>query len=183
MHEVFLGQLLRDYLTGEAIENTTYEDLRQSLARIFVEELGYSKAQLVPKVPVRFSRDGDMFERQADIVIYNDRGAPLLAVLFCAGQVNTFKREGLALARLLPNGPAPFLVITDTKTAILYNVASGDSMDEGMQALPPADRLTAMLQNTPHIHLSDKNIEMEKRILYAYSQFQKTCCEECVSVE
>ena len=183
MHEVSLGQILRDYLTGNAIESTTYEDLRQSLAKVFVEELGYNSANLIPKVEITFLRGAEEFSRSVDIVIYNDAGAPEVAVLFCAGQVNTFAREGLALARLLPKGPAPLLVITDTKTAVLFDVSTGKLLEEGIQALPRKEKLEKLLRTVQIEKLDEKTIEMEKRILDAYSQFQKTCCTECVSVE
>ena len=42
MHEVSLGQSIQDYLTGENLDMTTYEDLRQGLARLLVEEKGLS---------------------------------------------------------------------------------------------------------------------------------------------
>ena len=37
MHEVSLNQLITDYVSGREIMDTTYEDLRQALARMLVE--------------------------------------------------------------------------------------------------------------------------------------------------
>ena len=34
MHEVSLNQLITDYVSGREIMDTTYEDLRQALARM-----------------------------------------------------------------------------------------------------------------------------------------------------
>ena len=44
MHEVSLGGVIADYLTGEQLERTTYEDLRQALAKFLVEERGFAPA-------------------------------------------------------------------------------------------------------------------------------------------
>ena len=54
MHEVSLGATLRDYLTGQDVDHTTYEDLRQALARLLVEELGHPLGLVEPRVRVRF---------------------------------------------------------------------------------------------------------------------------------
>lgn len=54
MHEVSLGATLRDYLTGQDVDHTTYEDLRQALARLLVEELGHPRELVEPRVRVRF---------------------------------------------------------------------------------------------------------------------------------
>lgn len=54
MHEVSLGATLRDYLTGQDVDHTTYEDLRQALARLLVEELGHPRALVEPRVRVWF---------------------------------------------------------------------------------------------------------------------------------
>lgn len=72
MHETSLGETLRDYLTGESIEATTYEDLRQALARLLVEGLGYPAERVVPRLAVRFPR------RRRGILPYGrpDRDSP-----------------------------------------------------------------------------------------------------------
>lgn len=55
MHETSLGSVLRDYLTGESIDETTYEEFRQALARLLVEEKGYPRERLRPKVPLNYA--------------------------------------------------------------------------------------------------------------------------------
>ena len=58
MHEESLGNVIRDYLTGEELVETSYEEFRQALARMLVEEKGYPKDRLTPKVGVCFPVDG-----------------------------------------------------------------------------------------------------------------------------
>ena len=59
MHEVSLGGMLTDYLSGERIEETTYEEFRQALAKFLVEDKGFPKASLKAKVPLIFLIDGE----------------------------------------------------------------------------------------------------------------------------
>ncbi len=222
MHEVSLGQSIRDYLTGEQVDATTYEDLRQALARLLVEERGYPATALCPRVEVRFalpdaasgklrggvavpesrrgsvptgasqpsavpsagaaSEDARIGEacRVVDFVAMGPDGRPLLAVLFCAGQVNTYLRESLAAARLLPGGPAPLVVVTDTRDALLVATESGTVQGEGMRAIPAWSDALALAAAHPSLALSAERRDAEARILHAYTGFLKTCCGESV---
>lgn len=49
MHEVSLNRVITDYISGQEIMDTTYEDLRQALARMLVEDRKYPKAVIRPK--------------------------------------------------------------------------------------------------------------------------------------
>lgn len=186
MHEVSLGQTIRDYLTGEHIDRTTYEDLRQALARMLVEERGYPAAALRSKVSVRFpvvaasSGEAEEYCRTVDVAAYAEDGAPLLILLFCPGQVNTYRRESLAAARLFPGGPVPLVLVTDTRDAILVGVQEDVVLGEGMRAVPPWKELAALVQAHPVHPLSPERAEGERRILHTYSEFIKTCCDASV---
>lgn len=182
MHETSLGQTIRDYLTGEHIEATTYEDLRQALARILVEDKGYARDSVRSKVGVHFpvaTRDGEEEEycRTVDLAVYDGAGTPQLLLLFCPGQVNTYRREALAAARLFPGGPVPLLVVTDTREAMLVAVNDGTVLTEGMRAIPVRGWLEQLVTEYPVEPLTPDRIERERRILHTYSEFIKTCCD------
>ena len=201
MHEVSLGITLRDYLTGEQIDQTTYEDLRQALARMLVKEFGYPAEYLKPRVKVRYlpappaeaintnnagdnlpttqaSQDKETYCRTIDIVVYNEANQPVMLVLFCPGQVNTYRRETIAAARLISNGPAPLAVITDTRQALLVATASDTVLGEGIHAIPHYDTVKEIAAAHPTKPLSEDGKEKERKILHTYSGFIKTCCDE-----
>ena len=178
MHEVSLGGVLRDYLTGEAVERTTYEDLRQALARMLVEEQGYPPDRLTPKVDVAYCLDGKSECRTVDLVASDADGQPLLVVVFCSGQVGSYERESVAAARLTPGGPAPLVLITDTRDALLVRTDNGHALGRGMAAVPSWQRLAALAREVGRPELAPQAREREERILHAYSGFLKTCCAE-----
>ncbi|MFV0422666.1 type I restriction endonuclease subunit R [Oleidesulfovibrio sp.] len=178
MHEVSLGLSIRDYLTGENVEQTTYEDLRQALARMLVEELEYPSESLVPKVSVRFPVNGEEYCRTVDLAAHDVTGAPFFFLLFVPGQVNTFVRESLAAARLAAGGPVPLIAITDTRDALLLETATGTCLGEGMQALPRHKHALQLAAQNPVPELSADRILKERKILHTYSEFMKTCCDE-----
>lgn len=176
MHDISLGHTIEDYLTGEAVEATTYEDLRQALARLLVEERGWLAERLVPRYPIRAEVDGREYIRLVDIAGFDMDGKPLLLVLFAPGEVTTYERESLAAARLVENGPAPLVAVTDSKDAVLLAVKSGERLERGMQALPSPGRALALSEQYP-IHSLDRERRCrESRILYAYSESLYDCC-------
>jgi len=181
MHETSLGQSLRDYLTGERIEETSYEDCRQAMARMLVEERGYPKDQLRPKIGITFPIDGKPYCRVADLVAYDDAGRPLLVLFFTAGQPGTFDREIVAAARLIENGPAPLAAATDSKEAVLHETAHGTRVGQGFdEALPRWAHLLELASRHPALELDETQRQREGRILYTYSEFiYASCCHTC----
>jgi hypothetical protein len=177
MHETSLRQTIRDYLTGEELEETSYESFRQALARLLVEEYGYPRANLRPKVGITFPIEGRSYCRVADLAAYDESGAPLLIILFGAGQPGSFDRELVAAARLFPGGPAPLALATNTEDAVLHETSSGQRLGKGMAAVPRWEQLRALAAAHPAAPLDPARQEKERRILYTYSEFlYGSCC-------
>lgn len=176
MHDVSLGTTITDYITGETLDATTYEDLRQAMARLLVEEKGYPKKRLAPRVAVTIPIEGRDYSRLLDLVAYDEAGQPLLALLFCPGVVTTYNREALASARLLSPRPAPLVVVTDTKEAIVLETNQGEPLGEGLLAVPDWQRLQELAAAHPPPEMDDARRLRESRILYAYSESLYDCC-------
>ncbi|PTN37190.1 type I restriction enzyme HsdR N-terminal domain-containing protein [Desulfonatronum sp. SC1] len=180
MHEVSLDQSIQDYLTGENLEMTTYEDLRQGLARLLVEEKGYPKDNLSPRVAIQFHVDDKPFSRNVDILVRDGQGRPALALLFCSGTPETYTREAMYAARLLPDGPAPLVIVTDSKDAKLLSAASGKVLADGFVAIPSWEELQNLLAEHPAPDLDPARLAREQRVFYMYSGFLEGCCgQEC----
>ncbi|THB68675.1 MAG: type I restriction endonuclease subunit R [Desulfovibrio sp.] len=176
MHDISLGITIRDYLTDEEIESTTFEDLRQGLARFMVEELGYPKDRLKPRVAVTIPIDGKEYSRLADLMAFSESGEPLLLAMFCAGEVSTYVRESVAAARLYHEQPVPLTVVTDSKDAILVATATGKELGRSMHAIPRYADLQGLAGAHPIEPLPENQAEKECRILYAYTETLYKCC-------
>ena len=181
MHEVSLGNTLRDYLTGEIIEETTYEEFRQALAKLLVEERGYPRERLKAKVPLSYSVNNEEYGRELDLVAYDQDRRPLLVVIFCSGEVGSFERETAIAAQLMADGPAPFALTTDTRDASLLDTATGTVLAQGMQAVPYWDELLEKSVRMPRVPLSLERKERLTRIFHAYNGFliDSCCSSEC----
>jgi hypothetical protein len=189
MHEVSLGGMLTDYLTGESIDETTYEEFRQALAKFLVEEKGFPKASLKAKVPLVFQIDGQDTGRHIDLVAYDlsdtsgESGRPLMLVIFCAGDVGSFERETVSCARLFPGGPVPVAIATDSIGASILDSATGECTATGVRAIPTWEQVRARDAATPRIPLPQERRSKEERILHAYNGFlYGTCCSESCRV-
>lgn len=183
MHESSLGGTLRDYLTGEEIDETTFEEYRQLLARLLVEEMGYPKERIKAKAPLKYCVDGEDFERPIDYVVYDGEGRPLFIIIFCAGDVGSFERETVCAARLIEGGPVPFALVTDTMDASLLDVKTGDVIAQGMQAVPAWDKLNEMVAASAMKPLTDEQREKQTRVFHTYCGFiYGTCCSESCSL-
>ncbi len=178
MHEVGLGGTLVDYLTGEAREHTTYEDLCQALARYLVEEKGYKKELLRAHYPVAYEVDGERLQGEADIALFSASGRLCLLLLFCAGQINTYAREARAMARLALPEPVPLVVVTDTHEVDLIAVRDGSVLARGLRALPGRNEMEALAETYRFAPPDAERRAKESRILHAYTGFLKTCCGE-----
>ncbi|NJB67675.1 hypothetical protein GGQ74_001315 [Desulfobaculum xiamenense] len=180
MHETSLGRVVRDYLSGENVEETSYEEFRQAMARMLVEELGYPRERLGAKVGIEFSVDGTPYCRVVDIVVHDEADRPLMLVFFVPGQPGSYEREVVAAARLYPGGAVPLAVVTDTREALLIESHGGTVIETGVRAIARYDALPALVREHPARELDEAHLERERRILYAYSEFiYGSCCHTC----
>jgi len=183
MHETSLGGTLRDYLSGEEIDETTFEEFRQALARLLVEEKGYPRERIRAKVGLTYRVDGEEFERPLDFVVYDEQSRPIFLILFCAGNVGSFERETVCAGRLIKGGPVPYALVTDTMTASLMDVGTGEVKATGMAALPDWDALREMVAQAKVAPLTDEQRRRQTRVFHTYCGFLfGTCCSETCSL-
>ncbi len=179
MHEVKLGFKIKDYLSGSEIDATTYEDLRQDIVQMMVEKKGYPKDKIRSKVGIEFEIDNKKFFRTIDFVVYF-KDLPVLVVIFCAGEIETYVRETLALARLIQGGPARFALVTDTQNFILCRAQDGEIISQRpYESFPSWQELLKLLEKTPLFSIEKQRKQKEERILYAMSQISCECRDSC----
>lgn len=179
MHEVNLNEVINDYLTGKEIELTTYEDLRQALAKLIVEEKGYPTDAIVSKFPIELDIGDKKYVISVDFIVYYD-GKPVMVMGFCPGAVSTFITQYVSLARILPEGPAPYVLVTDSKDAALVRTMDKKELCRGYHCIPTWERLSELSQQAGEIFFSPDRIKKEQRVAYAMFALSDSCCSsEC----
>ena len=180
MHETSLNQTIVDYLSGEEIQDTTFEDLRQAIARILVEQRGYPKNRLRSKQRLAYVMDGQPFEKTLDLVAIDPQDKPILLVMFCPGGLVSYIRQYVAAARIVEDGPIPLLVVTDSREAKLVRCCDGEILKEGFHAFPTWEELLQLAQAHAFEKPDPERMIREQRILYAMHDLSGPCCKgEC----
>lgn len=190
MHEERLGTIIADFLTGERLEATSYEQERQALAGFLVKERGYPPDCIQSKLYLPVSVDGAQHGRLIDFLVVSPANEPLALVLFNPGDPATFVRESLAAARLCawpPNAAlpgVPLVVVTDAKKALLLRTNSGERLAQGAAAFPRYGHLAELagadLELTTKAQAGSAgtwDLGKEARILAAYEQVSASCCQ------
>lgn len=176
MHEVSLGRVIQDYLLGHEIPDTTYEDLRQALAKMLVEDKKYPKACLRPKLALHYTVEEQPQSTLIDIAVFSEQDEPLLALFFCPGELGTFLRQSLAAARIHQPQPFALVAVTDSRDVLISSVHDGAVLGRGFNALPRWPQLAPLALAHPIAPLSAKRLRGEERIVLAYTGLGGPCC-------
>jgi hypothetical protein len=177
-HHLIFGEL-KDYITGETLKDTHDERYRQKLARILVEEKGYPKSEVTPRVGV-FTRAG---EKCAIIpidyqVMHENRIC--MIIKYGPGSMVTRRRPALAASRLMAPYQIPVVVVTNGETAEILNGAGGEVSAIGFAGIPPRQELADQFSSFQFLPISTHRAEMESRILYAYDVDDSCPCDDTI---
>lgn len=171
----FIYGTLRDYLTDEVLVDTDDERYRQQLYHLLVEERGYLKEELTPRLKIETLFAKSFVVSQIDLVV-RVGARRFMVVRYGPGSLVSRERPALAAARVLePDYVIPFAVVTNGQDAELLDSRSGKVLATGLTAIPSRDQALLMAQDLEFLPLAPgPQRQMELRILNAYDQ--EVCC-------
>ncbi|MDY6988687.1 MAG: type I restriction enzyme HsdR N-terminal domain-containing protein [Thermodesulfobacteriota bacterium] len=175
-HHLILGKTI-DYITGKEIVDTEDERARQKTARFLVDEKGYSKQDVEVRREIELNVDGNRATSRVDFVVRVD-GKAFAVIIFGPGSLVSRERSTLAAARLVESYEVPFAVITNGEAAEVLETSSGSVIAEGLQAIPSKQEAQQQIQALAFEEVSDKRLEKEQRILYAFDVLAERECNE-----
>lgn len=177
-HHLILGELA-DFLTGKTIEDTHDERLRQEVARGLVLQKGYDRQDIRSREKISIACNDKRAQVPLDFrIVLHQRTA--MIVKYGPGSILTRRRPALALSRLVAPYQVPFVVITNGRDAEVLSGDSGRRLGEGLDAIPGKNRLLRLVAVAGWAPLTEKQIEMESRILYAYEIDDACPCDDTV---
>ncbi len=171
----FIYGTLRDYVTDEVLVDTDDERYRQKLSRLLVEERGFDKQELAPRLTIETLFAKSFVVSKVDLVVrVGERRFMLLR--YGPGSLVSRERPALAAARVLdPDYVIPFTVVTNGEDAELLDTWSGKVIAVGLAAIPTREQATNLIASARLAPLPEgPQREMELRILNAYDQ--EVCC-------
>lgn len=173
-HHLIYGTL-KDYLTGEELTDTDDERIRQDLSRLMVEEKGYARELLIPRLKIEtlFSR---CFVTSTIELAVTSESRQFMILRYGPGSLVSRERAAIAAARVInPDYIIPLAVVTNGRDAELLDTTSGKILGYGLDSIPEysiAGKMVAELEFLPPLE-GDKR-ERELRILNAFDV--ERCC-------
>lgn len=166
---------LQDYLTKEILPDTDDERIRQGLARLLVEERGFTSEELRPRQYITTTIAGQCVISRIDLIVLLGN-LPLMLFRCAPGSLVSRERAAIAAARLYhPRYQLPLAVVYNGQNAELLDCHSGKHIASGIDAIPSRQQLEAQWLTKKRQPLQDHRAqEWERRILNAFDLEQ--CC-------
>ncbi len=166
-HHIVYGTL-RDFITGEELPDTDDERFRQKIAKFLVENKGYDKQDITPRLRICTEFSGKKVCSRIDFLV-KVNGISFMVIRYGPGSIVTRQRSAIAAAKILnPEYQIPIAVATNGEDAAVMDVFTGKVIGEGFEAIPSKDEATKILKNFKKMTLDEKKRERELRILNAY---------------
>jgi len=173
-HHLIYGTL-QDYLTSEELIDTDDERYRQQISRMMVEELGYRKQDLEPRLYIEtmFTRH---FVRSTIDLTVNLEGKQFMIIRYGPGSLVSRERSALAAARVLNDSyRIPLAVVTNGRDALLLDTVTTKIVKQGMEAIPSREEAMLLLPTLVFLPPQEKEKRIrEQRILNAFDL--ERCC-------
>ncbi len=161
------GQGLVDYVTGREVADVGAEANRQMVEQFLVDSLGYLPEAVEVDAPIAFEVEGSPYRSRVDLVVWV-KGVRYMAIKCAAGSLGSREREVLAAARLLGQQQVPLAVVSDGKTAIVLETASGKKLGEGLSAIPSRQAAEAGFDLARLVCTTDDRRRKERLIFRSY---------------
>lgn len=164
-----------DYITGETIIDTDDERYRQKLARILVEEKGYDKKDLEPRLKIETLFAGHYVVSTIDFVV-SVEGRRFMVIRYGPGSLVTRERPAIAAARVIDQAnQLPLAVVTNGEHAEILDTYTGRVNLYGLDNIPDRNAAKSLLPQLIFAPLTDPaKRERELRILNAFDV--EVCC-------
>jgi hypothetical protein len=175
-HQLILGELV-DFITGETLKDTHDERYRQKIGHLLVNQKGYLKSDIEPRKELLAKADDKKAIIRIDFIIRLARKVAMV-VKYGPGSLVTRRRVVLAASRLIAPYQVPVAVITNGEDAEIMKGTSGEIIAQGLDSIPKKPDLQTFVANETFRAISDKQAELESRILYCYEVDDSCECDD-----
>ena len=170
---------LTDFITGETLPDTHDERYRQTLAKLLVNQKGYLKTELTPRVELRIAAGDKRAIIRIDLTVYLQRRIAMI-IRFGPGSLVTRQRPSLAASRLITPYQIPVVVVTNGTDADILDGFTGKIIARGLNGIPTRAGLTEHIAGKPFKPISAHRAELESRIVYAYEVDGSCPCDDTI---
>lgn len=169
--------MLVDYITGKPVPNVGTEEIRQRVEKYLVEKKGYRKEDIVVGADIEIDIDGNRYASQLDLVVSIEKKG-CMVIKCAAGSLESREREVISAARIFASRPLPLAVVSDSKTAVVYDTVSGKKIGEEMDCIPSPSEAAAILSGFQPAETSDKKKQRERMVFRSYDSMNVNVCRK-----
>lgn len=160
-------EMLVDYITGKTVPNIGAEEIRQRVEQYLVEVKGYRKEDICVDADIEIDIDGSCYASQLDLMVAVEN-RNFMVIKCAAGSLESREREVISASRIFASSPVPFAVVSDSKTAVIYDSATGKKIGEGLNnILPRAEAINFFSTHQP-AQIPEKRLKKERIIFRSY---------------
>jgi len=160
-------EMLVDYVTGKTVPNIGVEEIRQRVEQFLVEEKGYLKEDVCVDADIEIDIDGSCYVSRLDLVIAVENNN-FMVIKCAAGSLESREREVMSASRIFASSPIPYAVVSDSKTAVLYDAVSGKKTGEGLSAIPSRSEAGNFFKTHQPVQIPENRLKKEKIIFRSY---------------
>jgi hypothetical protein len=175
-HHLILGERV-DFITGEVLKDTHDERYRQKVARLLVNQKGYAKTDIEPRKALIVQADDKRAVLKVDFIITLAQQVSMV-IKYGPGSLVTRRRAVLAVSRLIAPYQVPVAVITNGQDAEIISGPTGEVIATGLDSIPAKQDLARQAAKTNFEPISERQAEMESRILYCYEVDDSCECDD-----
>lgn len=158
---------LVDAVTGRTVPNIGPEENRQAVERLLLEEKGYRREEIAVDHPIEVTVRGVPYRSHLHLLVRVE-GRDALAVSCVAGSVVSWERMAVAAARLAAEPIVPLAVVSDGRTALVVDAATGKRIGEGLEAIPSRAEWLSRFAAAPPARLDAGRREREALVFRSY---------------
>jgi hypothetical protein len=156
-----------DFITGRDVPNIGAEANRQAVERLLVETKGYAGKDIEVDAAIALDMEEAQYRSTLDLVV-KVKGWRYMVVKCAPGSLASREREVVAAARLLDEYQIPLAVASDGRSAIVWDVVSGDKLGDGLDAIPTRDEAERSLDPDRLLPLGEPRRMRQQLIFRSY---------------
>jgi len=160
-------ETISDFITGRPLPNEGAEANRQAVERYLVGEKAFQPADIDVNYPIAVMLGTEIYRSRIDLIVHVS-GRIVMAIKCAAGSLESRQREIVAGARLLTSYQVPLSVVSDGRTAVVYDTVSGKKIGTGMDAIPGRKAAVQLARNTEFVPYPADRHERESIIFKSY---------------
>ncbi len=166
-----------DYITGKTVPNVGAEEIRQRVEQYLVEIKKYTRNDICVDADITMDIDGCHYASRLDLVV-SVENKNIMVIKCAAGSLESREREVVSASRIYRSPSVPLAVVSDSRTAVIYDAVSGKKVGEGLSRIPSRSEAIEFLKEFKPSAFSDKKLEKEKIIFRSYDSMNVNVCRK-----